>query len=104
LACKYARRAARTSPVCQPQLLLLRGRVAFLSGRRRRARRMWAKAASTAEKLQMRREHGLALYEMGRVSRSSDPDRNSCLSRAATIFEAIGASADFAAARQALKF
>ena len=51
LACKYARRAARTSPVCQPQLLLLRGRVAFLSGRRRRARRMWAKAASTAEKL-----------------------------------------------------
>ena len=104
LACKYARRAARTSPVCQPQLLLLRGRVAFLSGRRRRARRMWAKAAGTAEKLQMRREHGLALYEIGRVSRSSDPDRNSCLSRAATIFEAIGADADFAAARQALEF
>ena len=38
IACKHARRAARASPVCQPQLLLLRGRIALLSGRRSRAR------------------------------------------------------------------
>jgi hypothetical protein len=102
LACKYVGRAARASPVCQPQSLLLNGRTAFLSGRPRSARRMWIKAAVAAERLQMRREHGLALYEIGRLLSPGDPNRVSNLSHAAEIFEAMGAKADLAAARQAL--
>jgi class 3 adenylate cyclase/tetratricopeptide (TPR) repeat protein len=101
-AYRHARRAARMSPVCQPQLLLLRGRIVLLSGRPRGARRIWMKAACSAEKLQMRREHGLALFEIGRIARRSDPERVAKLSRAAAIFEAIGAHADFASARQAM--
>ena len=102
IACKHARRAARASPVCQPQLLLLRGRIALLSGRRSRARNFWIKAGRSAKKLEMPREHGLALFEIGRMSHWSDPERVVNLSRAAAIFEAIGTHADFAAARQAM--
>jgi class 3 adenylate cyclase/tetratricopeptide (TPR) repeat protein len=104
LACKYARRAARTSPVCQPPLLLLRGRIALLSGRPRKAQKIWAKAAISAERLQMPREQGMALYEIGRLSRLGDPGRLASLARAAAIFEAIGANADCAAARRAMAF
>jgi hypothetical protein len=50
----------------------------------------------------MRRESGLALFEIGRLARSADPLRFSYLSRAAEIFEAIGAKADLAATRKAL--
>lgn len=102
LACKYARRATRASPVCQPQSLLLSGRSELLSARPGSARRMWMKAAIAAERLQMRREHGLALCEIGRLSSPGDPARSSNLSRAAEIFAAIGAKADLAAAQEAL--
>ena len=101
LACKCVRRATRASPVCRPQSLLLSGRAAFLSGQPRRARRMWVKAANTAEKLQMRRESALALFEIGRLARPGDPLRLSYLLRAAEIFEAMGAKADLAATRKA---
>jgi adenylate cyclase len=102
LGCKFVTRATRASPVCRPRSLLLKGRTALLSRQPGRARRMWTKAAVEAARLQMRREHGLALYEIGRLSSPDDPKRLSTLSHAAAIFEAIGANADLAAARQAL--
>ena len=102
LACKHAQRATRASPVCQPQTLLLRGRAALLSGRRASARRMWTRAAAAAEALQMQRELGLALHEIGRLSAASDPGRRKQLSRAAKIFDAMGAKADLAAVGRTL--
>ncbi len=98
-----ARRATRASPVCQPQALLMRGRLAQLSGRPAKARRIWAKAAACAERLQMRREHGLALLEMGRLVRPRDGSTTKFLLRASEIFENIGAFSDLQAAREALR-
>jgi len=102
LACACVRRATRTSPACRPRSLLLGGRAALLLGRPRRARRMWTQAAALADRLQLRREQALALYEIGRTSVSGDPSRNFNLSRAAEIFEEMGADKDLAAVRMAL--
>jgi class 3 adenylate cyclase/tetratricopeptide (TPR) repeat protein len=102
LACECARRSTRHSPVCRPRALLLSGRAASLSGKSSRARKLWTDVAASAEKLHLRRERALALYEIGRATDSRDPCRRSSLSRAAEIFEAIGADADLAATRLAL--
>jgi adenylate cyclase len=102
VACKLAARVTRTSPVCRPHTLLMRGRTSFLSGQLGKARRHWQRAALVAERLQMRREVGLALYEIGRTTASSDPGRLLNLARAADIFEMLGADADLANARRAM--
>jgi len=102
-AIRHARRATRASPVCRPQALLMRGRLAHLSGRRAKAREMWEKAAACADRLQMRREHGLALLEMGRAAAPSDRSGAKLLLRASEIFETIGAFSDLQATRQALR-
>lgn len=102
LACESVNRATRNSPVCRPRSLLLGGRAAFLSGKLARARRMWAQVLASAERLGLVRERALALFEIGRAAEAHDPRRQSNLSRAAEIFEAIGAAPDLAAARRAL--
>jgi len=102
LACKHAARVTRMSPVCRPQALLLLGRAALLSGRPAKARRLWSSAAMAAKKLQMPRELGLALYEIGQTKSHDDPERSSNLVRAADIFEGVGAKPDLAAVRRAL--
>ncbi len=102
LACDCARRATRNSPVCRPRSLLLSGRAAFLSGKPARARRMWTQALGLADRFRLRREGGLALFEIGRAAGVGDPRRHSNLSRAAEIFEGMGAAPDLAAARLAL--
>jgi class 3 adenylate cyclase/tetratricopeptide (TPR) repeat protein len=102
LACQLISRIARTSPVCRPRALLLRGRMSMLFGRSAHSRRAWRKAASVAEKLQMPRELGLALYEIGRTTAHDEPGRSSSLVRAAEIFEGLGIGADVEMARRAL--
>jgi adenylate cyclase len=102
LACRHAARATRMSPVCRPQALLLRGRAALLSGKPVKAQRLWGDAAQAANKLQMPRELGLALYEIGRTKSHDDPERSSNLVKAADIFEGVGVQLDLAAARRAL--
>jgi class 3 adenylate cyclase/tetratricopeptide (TPR) repeat protein len=102
LACRHAARVTRMSPVCRPQTLLLLGRAALLSGRPAKAQRLWGSAAKAAKKLQMPRELGLALYEIGQTKSHNDPERSSNLVRAAAIFEGVGALPDLAAVRRAL--
>jgi hypothetical protein len=102
LACKHAARATRMSPVCRPQALLLLGRAELLSGRPVKAQRLWSDAAQAAKKLQMPRELGLALYEIGRTKAHDDPERSSNLVKAADIFEGVGVQPDLAAVRRAL--
>jgi class 3 adenylate cyclase len=101
-ALEYGKRVTRTSAVCQPQCLLLEGRMASLSGQPTKARRMWMAASRAAERLDMRRERGLALYEIGCISKLNDPRRSSYLANAAEIFESLDARADLMAARQAM--
>ena len=101
-AIRHARRATRASPVCRPHALLMSGRLAQLSGRPAEARRIWEKAAAWADRLQMRREHGLALFEMGRSALPSDRSAAKFLLRASEIFETIGAFSDLQATREAL--
>jgi class 3 adenylate cyclase/tetratricopeptide (TPR) repeat protein len=101
-ACNLLSRVARTSPVCRPRALLLRGRMAFLSGSTDRARNDWRSAVAMADRLQMPQEVGLALYEIGRTSASNDPGRSLNLVRAAEIFERLGVTADLDLAREAL--
>ena len=102
LACKHAARVTRMSPVCRPQTLLLLGRAALLSGRSAKAQRLWDSAAEAARTLQMPREFGLALYQIGQTKARDDPERASNLFRAADIFESVGVQPDLAAARRAL--
>jgi class 3 adenylate cyclase len=102
LACKHAARATRMSPVCRPQALLMLGRGQLLSGRPVKAQRLWRDAAQAARELQMPRELGLALYEIGRTKSHDDPERSSNLVKAADIFEGVGVQPDLAAVRRAL--
>jgi tetratricopeptide (TPR) repeat protein len=102
LACRHAARVTRMSPVCRPQALLLLGRAALLSGRPTKAQRLWGSAAKAAKELQMPRELGLALYEIGQTKARNDPERSSNLVRAAAIFEGVGALPDLAAVRRAM--
>jgi adenylate cyclase len=101
-ACRLMSQVARTSPVCRPFSLLIRGRMSLLSGRKMQALRAWQAAASVAERLQMPRERGLALYEIGRAMATSDPNRRSSLALAAEIFEEFEISADLKMVQQAL--
>jgi class 3 adenylate cyclase/tetratricopeptide (TPR) repeat protein len=103
-AMRHARRATRASAVCRPQSLLMRGRLNYLSARPRRARRLWQKAAAAAERLGMRRDYGLALYEIGRTSPPGDALRPQYLLRAAEIFETLGAQSDLQSTHEALAF
>lgn len=63
---------------------------------------MWTQVLASAEKFGLHRERGLALLEIGRAAEADDPRRHATLSRAAEIFEGMGAAPDLAAARLAL--
>jgi hypothetical protein len=101
-ACDLLFGAARTSPVCRPAALLLRGTTSFLSGRRGRARRDWRRAVSCAEKLDMQYFVGLAWCQIGKSSAQEDPLRDFALSRAEKAFQVVGAIADLARVRMSL--
>ena len=101
LASRLLDRVARTSPVCRPRALLIRGRVALLSGRPARARRQWQRAAHVANKLRMPYEVGLSLYAIGRSTRE-EADRKDNIKRAAEIFETLGAVDDLTRTKRAL--
>ncbi len=94
-------RVARTSPVCRPRALLLRGRVLSLSGRLVQAQRYWRCAAGVAEALRMPYETGLSLYAIGSSSESG-PERTKDLKRSLEIFEQLGATDDLARVRRAI--
>jgi adenylate cyclase len=98
-ACGLLYGAARTSPVCRPAALLLRGSMSFLSGRKQRARRDWRRAVSCAESLDMQYFAGLAWYQIGKSSAQEDPLRDLALSRAEKAFQVVGAIADLARVR-----
>ena len=87
---------ARVFPIGQPYLAYYEGRVAWLRGHPREARRAWRVALTAARRLTMPYEQGLIHYELGRHRAPGDPARAAHLSRAAALFHRLGAISDLA--------
>jgi tetratricopeptide (TPR) repeat protein len=90
-ACRELSRLARSSPLCRPYDLLMKGRLFLLTGQHTKALNCWKRAATAAELLQMPRERARALYEIGKALNENASDRISHLEQAAVIFERLGA-------------
>ena len=99
-ACRELSRLARSSPLCRPYDLLMKGRLFLLAGQRTKAVDCWKRAATAAELLQMPRERARALYEIGKALNENASDRTSLLEQAAAIFERLGAVRELAELRE----
>jgi class 3 adenylate cyclase/tetratricopeptide (TPR) repeat protein len=91
-ACATFRRYARALPIARPRAWLFQGLAAHLTGRQRHAEAAWQKSLALAERMALPYEQGRALYELGRYIQAGLPARQALLSRAAKIFEDIGAA------------
>jgi tetratricopeptide (TPR) repeat protein len=100
-ACRELSRLARSSPLCRPYDLLMKGRLLLLTGQPAKAVDHWKRAAAAAELLQMPRERARALYEIGKALNENALDQTSHLEQAAAIFERLGAVRELAELREA---
>jgi hypothetical protein len=94
--CRLLDRFARQFPIGQTRSLLCSGRLAWMTGKRRKAHKEWRRALAEAEIRQMPYEQGLAHLEIGRHLPSKVQDRSVHLSRASEIFRRLGADYDYA--------
>jgi hypothetical protein len=89
-ACRRLTLFSRSFPCAKPAARLCEARVAWLSGKRDKAHRLWALAAQEAEHAHLPYFEGVALFESGLRLAKSDPERIRGLSRALTILERSG--------------
>jgi hypothetical protein len=101
-ACKALQGYARVFPVGQARTYLWRGVSEWLSGRPRRAQKLWTKSLAAAERLAMPYEQGLVHYEIGRRLPLDDPARPEHLTHACEIFTRLEATYDLERAQEAL--
>lgn len=101
-ACAGLRRYARRFPLGQAHAALWLGTWASLSGRPRRAMRLWRRAIETAARLDTPYERGRAHLEIARTSAPGAVDRGHHLHEAIDVFTRLGAAADLARARRQL--
>jgi tetratricopeptide (TPR) repeat protein len=101
-ACAGLQRYARRFPLGRPPAALWLGTRAWLSGRPRRATRLWRRAIETAVRLDTPYERGRAHLEIARTSPPDAADRGHHLHEAIDVFARIGAVADLARARAQL--
>jgi hypothetical protein len=101
-ACKALQGYARVFPIGQARTYLWRGVSEWLSGRPRRAQKLWAKSRAAAERLAMPYEQGLVYCEIGRCLPLDDPARSEHLTRACEIFTRLEAPYDLEQAQEAL--
>ncbi|MCL4296074.1 MAG: AAA family ATPase [Anaerolineae bacterium] len=102
-ACRALQAYARVFPIGQPRAYLWQGVLEWVSGRRGRARKWWAKSLRAAEKLDMPYPAGLAHFEIGQRLPLTDPARPRHLARACRIFTRLGAAYDLERAQEALR-
>jgi tetratricopeptide (TPR) repeat protein len=102
-ACRALRGYARVFPIGQTRAYLWQGVLEWVSGRRGRARKWWAKSLRAAEKLDMPYSAGLAHLEIGQRLPLTDPARSRHLARACRLFIRLGATYDLERAQEALR-
>jgi class 3 adenylate cyclase/tetratricopeptide (TPR) repeat protein len=93
-ACRVLRRIAFMNPIARPRADWIDGLLAWLEGKRGRARRLWQRSRVGAERLAMPHETALACCEIGRHLPRTDPARAEMLEQASRIFTEIGATVD----------
>jgi class 3 adenylate cyclase len=81
---------ARVFPIGRPRYRLLKGRQAWLLGRRRRAKRAYESAIASAEALHMPYEAALAHLEIARRLGAEDPAKEEHLRQGREILDRIG--------------
>ncbi len=101
-ACKLLTRFARMYPNGQPAARRYEGLYFWLAGRRKKAQKRWQKSLAAAQRLDMPYEEGLTHYEIARRLPVESAERQTHLTKAAAIFERLGAAHDLARARKAL--
>jgi class 3 adenylate cyclase len=94
------RRFAWMAPMAGPRAAFYRGCVAWLSHRRRRARRLWKAGLSLAERLRMPYDRALLELALGEHLPAGDPARPGHVDAAVARFAALGAVFDHARAMQ----
>jgi adenylate cyclase len=92
--CRAFEHYARRLPSYRPAAFIMKGRLAYLSGRIGRAKRLWSRGLKIAEQLQMRREIACAMVELARHLSTHDTARSERLLRARDLFVRIGATFD----------
>jgi tetratricopeptide (TPR) repeat protein len=102
-ACRGLRQYARRFPLGRAHAHLWSGLLAWLRGRRRRARTLWQRAIDAGETLRMPYERARAHLEIGRHLDVGDAERRRHLHDAAELFEKLGAATDLARARAELE-
>lgn len=99
----YAKCMATQFPVLHARYQLYQGLFDEMDGNRPRAMEHWHRALADAQKMGEPYEEARARYELGRNLPARNPQRAEHLTRAAEIFEEIGAIPDLQLARQALR-
>jgi tetratricopeptide (TPR) repeat protein len=89
-ACAQLDKPARVFPIGRPRASIVRGRWAFLSGRRRRALACWRRAVDLARALRLPLDEGLAHLELARQFGPRDPERVVHARAAGAIFTQLG--------------
>jgi tetratricopeptide (TPR) repeat protein len=103
-ACKALHKFARVFPFAQPRAWLYQGRYDWLAGKARKAHKAWQKSLTSARRLAMPYEAGLAHYEIGyHLATDNNPTRAEHLNRASEIFTQLEAACDLALVQEELK-
>lgn len=91
-ACKQLTRYAQILPIGEAARLRMHGVLAWLSGRRRQALKLWSQSLTRAQDLHMPLDEALAHYELGRHHPADDPARRVHLERAMQLLQQMGVS------------
>ncbi len=100
-ACKVLR-ASQIFPINQPAIWLWQGLFYWIDGRTARAEKAWQKSLALAEELAIPFDQGRAHYQIGCHLPMEEPTRHEHLTKAAQIFETLGAAYDLQRAQGAL--
>ncbi|AUX43989.1 protein kinase [Sorangium cellulosum] len=84
-ACVEVERSAQVFPVQRPRAFWLRGQYEALSGRTRRARRLWERSVEAARRLDLAYDEGIAELALARSMARGEPARLARARRAAEL-------------------
>ncbi len=93
-ACRALAEYARVFPFARPRAALCSGTLAWLAGKREKARRLWSRGLEAATALKMPYEEARLVHVLARHLPPSDPERARKLSLAAEGFERLHAGHD----------